>query len=139
MSLKLLPTPHHASVALSSSPTLVLASLVIVVTDGTTAVMSAGMGTVMSVLVIKAVEVAVALREGVEDVAVVAAGLHHGSMSLAKSAIRKDIMQKTAGPVMRRMMDMVRKRSTPPMGWTLIGTRTLVQLITSLESSITCL
>jgi hypothetical protein len=112
---------------------------VIVVTAGTTAVMSVVIGAVMSVLVLKAVEVVVALREGVEDVAVVTAGLHHGLMPLAKSAIRKDIMQKTVGPVMRRMIAMVTKRSTPPMGWTLIGTRTLVQLITSLESSITCL
>ncbi|KAK1620769.1 hypothetical protein QYE76_026286 [Lolium multiflorum] len=68
----------------------VLASHVIVVTVGTSAVMSAEMGAGMSAPVIKAVLAAVDLQEGVEDVAVVAAGLHRGSMPRAKSAIRKD-------------------------------------------------
>jgi hypothetical protein len=94
----------------------------------------------MSVRRTKAVVVVVVdIRAGVEGVAVAAAVQLHGPMSPLKSAIRKVTMPRTAGRAMRKLMVMVRRRSVPPMGWILIGTRILVPPITSPESLITCL
>jgi hypothetical protein len=93
----------------------------------------------MSVRSTKAVVVVVVdLRAGVEGVAVVVAVQLHGRMSPVRSAARKDITPKIVGHAMRKLMVMVRRRSMPPMEWTLIGTRILVPPITSQESSTTC-
>jgi hypothetical protein len=76
-------------------------------------------------------------QEGGEAVVVDDVAPLPGLMSPAKSAIRRAILLKTAGPATPRMMTMVTRRFMPPMVSTQIGTRIRVLLITSRVNSTT--
>jgi hypothetical protein len=90
---------------------------------------------VMTVPSIRAVgEVVDPLEEG-EAVATGVAGRHPGWTLPARYVTKKAIPQKTTGPAILKMMTMVTKKSTLPMGSTPIGIKIRVPLITLQPSS----